>query len=115
MAVLTRNGLVAAILNFLSPGDFLTRDDVREELEREVDRAGAAALLDLKSRLEEDHGWTYYPADPLARRIHHLLADRFIRDDSRLDGLRHLELLGEGPVVMCANHLSYADGNVIYA
>jgi 1-acyl-sn-glycerol-3-phosphate acyltransferase len=113
MTDVTGARLVAAILDFLTADDLLPRDEVRAQLEREVDAAGSAALLNLKTRLSEDHGWTYYPRDALAQRIHHVLADRFLQAGSRLDGLQHLETVPAGPVVICANHLSYADANVI--
>jgi 1-acyl-sn-glycerol-3-phosphate acyltransferase len=105
--------LVAAILDFVGADDLLTRDEIREQLAREVDAAGPAALLDLRARLSEDRGWTYYPPDPLAQRIHHLLADRFLRADSSVTGLRNLAGVGDGPIVICANHLSYSDANVL--
>ena len=60
-----------------------------------------------------DIGWGYYPPDPLARRIHHLLADRFLQADSHLAGADHLANALTGPVAIFANHLSYADANVV--
>jgi 1-acyl-sn-glycerol-3-phosphate acyltransferase len=105
--------LVAAILDFVGADDLLTRDEIREQLAREVDAAGPAALLDLRARLSEDRGWTYYPPDPLAQRIHHLLADRFLQADSSVEGLKNLARVGDGPLVICANHLSYSDANVL--
>jgi 1-acyl-sn-glycerol-3-phosphate acyltransferase len=108
-----RDGLVRAILAFLGTRDLLTVDEIRPALEREVDDAGTGALMALRERLGADHGWTYYPPDPLARRIHHLLADRFLEPESMVDGVAHLASIGNGPVVIFANHLSYADANVI--
>lgn len=105
--------LVSAILDFLSVDDLLPRDDVRRQLEHEVEAAGPTALLTLKARLSDDHGWSYYPPDVLARRIHHVLADRFLKADCVLEGSQNLLPLGSAPVVMCANHLSYSDANVI--
>jgi 1-acyl-sn-glycerol-3-phosphate acyltransferase len=105
--------LVAAILDFVGADDLLPRDEIREHLEREVDAAGPAALVDLKARLSEDRGWTYYSRDPLAQRIHHLLADRFLKAESSVAGLGNLAPLGDAPIVICANHLSYSDANVI--
>lgn len=105
--------LVTAILDFVGTEELLPRDEIRRQLEREVDAAGPAALMGLKARLSEDRGWTYYPPDPLVQRIHHLLADRFLEADSSVDGLRNLAPIGDAPLVICANHLSYSDANVI--
>jgi 1-acyl-sn-glycerol-3-phosphate acyltransferase len=108
------SALVDAILTFLGGGDPLAVDrDIRPSLEREVDAAGAEALDALKSRMRADCGWEYYPRDPLAQRVHHLLADRYLTADSRLEGAEHLETVAGAPVTIVANHLSYADANAI--
>ena len=109
----SRDRLVAAIMESMVGHDLLGAPDIRAELEREVDRAGADAVLALKERLGADGGWDYYPRDPLAQRVHHLLADRFLAPGSELLGVSHLAALGDEPVVLVANHLSYADANVI--
>lgn len=108
-----RDRLVAAIVESMPVHDLLAVADIRAELEREVDHAGPAAVLALKERISADSGWDYYPRDPLAQRVHHLLADRFLAPGSELRGAHHLDGLGNSPVVMMANHLSYADANVI--
>ena len=109
----SRDGLVAAILAFIGGSDLLTADVIRAVLEREIDAAGPAALVALKARLGADDGWAYYPSDPLARRIHHLLADRFLEEGSRVVGLEHLAAVAGAPLAIFANHLSYADANVV--
>src|SRR5215471_2108571 len=109
----SRDAVVGAILDFLGRGGLLPLDDVRAALEREIDAAGPDALVSLKARLAADDGWTYYPVDPLARRLHHLLADRFLERGSRVEGLDHLDALGAGPLTIFANHLSYADANAV--
>ena len=108
-----RDRLVDAILDFIAAADLLTREDIRSALEREVDAAGSDALLALKSSLSADLGWDYYPRDPLAQRLHHLLADRFLTPDSQVIAAEHLTEVMNTPVVIFANHLSYADANVI--
>jgi 1-acyl-sn-glycerol-3-phosphate acyltransferase len=113
MMLASREAVVAAILDFLGRGGLLPLDDIRVALEREIDAAGPEALVSLKARLAADDGWTYYPPDPLARRIHHLLADRFLERGSTVEGLPHLDALAEGPLTIFANHLSYADANVV--
>jgi 1-acyl-sn-glycerol-3-phosphate acyltransferase len=87
--------------------------EIRAALEREIDEAGPSALVALKERLATDVGWSYYQPDPLAQRIHHLLADCFVQPDSRLVGAGHLTTVGAAPVAIFANHLSYADANVL--
>jgi 1-acyl-sn-glycerol-3-phosphate acyltransferase len=110
---LTRDAVIAAVLAFIGGGDLLPVDDIRAALEREIDAAGADALVALKAALDADVGWSYYPPDPLARRIHHLLADRFVDAGSSVSGLEQLDALDGGPVTLFANHLSYADANVV--
>src|SRR4051794_5543561 len=113
MMLASRDTVVAAILDFLGRGHLLPLDEVRRALACEIDAAGADALVALQARLSADEGWTYYPPDPLARRIHHLLADRFLERDSIVTGLEHLRLAAPGPLLIFANHLSYADANVV--
>jgi 1-acyl-sn-glycerol-3-phosphate acyltransferase len=110
---LSREVLIDAILGFLADQDLLTLRDIRGALEREINGAGPDALLALKARLVADNGWDYYPRDPLAQRIHHLLADRFLGHGSELGNAHHLVCVTNTPVVLVANHLSYADANVI--
>ena len=57
----SRDGLIAAILEFIGEQDLLTLQDIRSALEREVDAAGRDGLLALKARLTSDTGWDYYP------------------------------------------------------
>jgi 1-acyl-sn-glycerol-3-phosphate acyltransferase len=112
-AALTREQLLAAILEFISGDDLLPLEDVRAALAAEIDAAGPAALIALRERLTADHGWSYYPPDPLARRIHHVLAHRFVRAESAVLGTDALDAIGDAPALLLSNHLSYADANVI--
>ena len=105
----SRNAFVEPILAFLAGRDLLTLDDIRIALEREIEEAGPDAVVGLKERLTEDLGWAYYPPDMLARRIHHLLADRLLHPDSVLTGAEHLAAVSGRPVAVFSNHLSYAD------
>jgi len=109
----SRDRLIDAILAFLGDRDLLTVDEIRGALEREIDDAGPSALVELKARLAADDGWTYYPPDPLARRIHHVLAARLLQPDSKLIGIEHAHAVAGRPVVILANHLSYADANLL--
>ena len=108
----SREALITAITTFLSGWD--TLDDIRECLKRELDAAGPRGLIRLSRALSSaGDDWSYYPRDPLARRIHQVLADRILLPDSALHGAEHLAALGSGPVVIVANHLSYADANLV--
>jgi 1-acyl-sn-glycerol-3-phosphate acyltransferase len=108
-----RDTLVAAILDFLSGQDLLTLEQIRLALEHEIDEAGADAVVALKERLAADAGWSYYPRDPLVQRIHHVLADTLLHPDSQLEGIEHVSAVADRPVVVMANHLSYADANLL--
>jgi 1-acyl-sn-glycerol-3-phosphate acyltransferase len=105
--------LIDAVLQFLGQGNLLAAADVRAALEREITSGDQSELLALKDHLTADHGWAYYPPDALARRIHHLLAGRFLTKTSRLAGLENLAAVGDAAVVIVSNHLSYADANVV--
>ena len=106
-------GLIDGIMAFLVRRDLLGPNQIRAGLEREIEQAGVAALTRLKARLvETDEGWNYHPPDPLARRIHEVLADRLLDSRSLLTGAGHLAAMAGAPVVIFGNHLSYADANL---
>ena len=108
-----RDTLIDAILSFIGGSTLLSAVEIRAALEREIDAAGSGALVALQASLTADDGWAFYRRDPLAQRIHHLLADRFLERGSAVEGLHHLDAAGAGPIAIVANHLSYADANVI--
>src|SRR4030095_6020267 len=110
----TREQLVSGILEFLNGQDLLALAEIRTALDREIDDAGPGSLVALRDRLTLDAGWTYYPPAPLARRIHLMLATRFIHPDSQVAGLEPLHAIAGQPVIILSNHLSYADANVLH-
>ena len=112
--LIDRDGLVSAITAFLSGNDRRMLDGIRQALEREIDVAGPSALADLGERLANTgSAWSFFPRDPLARRIHHVLADRLLEPTSVLSGVEHLSAIDGEPVVILANHLSYSDANLL--
>jgi 1-acyl-sn-glycerol-3-phosphate acyltransferase len=112
--LIDRDGLVSAITTFLAGNDRRTLDGIRHALEREIDAAGPSALADLGERLANTGStWSFFPRDPLARRIHHVLADRLLDPTSTLSGVEHLAAIDDEPVVILANHLSYSDANLL--
>jgi 1-acyl-sn-glycerol-3-phosphate acyltransferase len=113
-ALLDRDGLIAHITAFLAGYDAATLAGIQATLNREIDIAGPEALIRLNERLiAAGADWGYYAHDPLARRIHHLLADRVLEPGSALKGVEHIAAVAGAPVVIFANHLSYSDANVI--
>ena len=110
---LTPDSLIDSIIAFLAGHDGPTLEEVRRALRHELEMAGPAALLTLHERLVSEPDWDYYPADPVASRVHHLLADRLVDPASGIEGLAHAREVAGRPVVLFANHLSYADANLI--
>ena len=115
MAVpIAREPLIAAVTGVLAGFDTATLDAVRVLLEREIDAAGPGALSRLGDDLDRIGGtWDYNPRNVLARRIHHVLAERVLDAQSSLCGVEHLADVADRPVVVIANHLSYSDANLL--
>ena len=111
---MSAGALTAAIATFLAGRDAGTLRDIRAALDREIAAAGPDAFARLTQRLaDEGADWTFYPSDPLARRIHHLLAGWLVPHDSAIFGIEHLAAVEGRPLVIIANHLSYSDANLL--
>jgi 1-acyl-sn-glycerol-3-phosphate acyltransferase len=109
-----RDPLIAAITAFLARDHAQALGEIRDTLQREIDAAGPAALATLGNRLAHpDTDWSYYPSDPLARRIHRALARRVLQHEPVLLGTEHLAAVTGKPVVIISNHLSYSDANLL--
>jgi 1-acyl-sn-glycerol-3-phosphate acyltransferase len=109
-----RDPLIAAITAFLARDHAPALGEIRASLQREIDAAGPEALAALGHRLAEPGtDWSYYPSDPLARRIHRALARRVLQHEPALLGTEHLAAVAGRPVVIVANHLSYSDANLV--
>ena len=109
-----REVLVAAVTKFLANRDRAALEAIRESLEQEIDAAGPEALASLGQRLAAaGSDWSFYQRDPLARRIHHVLANTVLEPGSALTGQQHARAVAGCPVVIFANHLSYSDANLL--
>jgi 1-acyl-sn-glycerol-3-phosphate acyltransferase len=109
-----REPLVETIVRFLTHERVADPRDIRDCVERAIDESGPGAIDALSARLlRAGADWTYYPYDPLARRIHHALAPRVLRPEPVVRGADHLEAMTDTRLVIFANHLSYSDANVV--
>jgi len=109
-----REPLVDAISTFLAHKQMAGMSDIRASLERAIDEAGPDGIAFLGRHLADaGTDWSYYPRDPLARRIHRLLAEGVLRQKPIITGAGHLSAVAGKPLVIVANHLSYSDANAI--
>ncbi len=114
MPIVSRDLLIDAVLAALPEFEPATVRGIRRTLTRCVDEAGPDALEALNESLAlVGSDWSYYPKDPLASRIHELLAPRVLGPGSKLVGREHLRSVAGRAVVIVANHLSYADANLL--
>jgi 1-acyl-sn-glycerol-3-phosphate acyltransferase len=105
--------LVDAIINYLSHHHAPSLDHVRGTLTRALD-ARHSEMPRLCTRLSiSPIDWDFYPGDPLARAIHHELADQILDQPPVVNGVNHLREVIDRQVVIFANHLSYSDANLI--
>jgi 1-acyl-sn-glycerol-3-phosphate acyltransferase len=113
-ALLSRDALIDGIASFLAGVGPDALGAIRTALAIEIDRAGPDALVALNARLATTGAdWDYYAPDPLARRIHRILADRILDPGSGVAGVDCLAGVDGQPVVMFSNHLSYSDANLL--
>jgi 1-acyl-sn-glycerol-3-phosphate acyltransferase len=88
--------------------------ELRSRLTNVLDEGGRVGLARLFKRLATTGSdWNYYPSDLLARQIHSVVGDIVLGKESVLEGKEHLEKVRGRPAVFLANHLSYADANVL--
>jgi 1-acyl-sn-glycerol-3-phosphate acyltransferase len=57
--------------------------------------------------------FTYFPPDPLARRVQHVVAEFVLKPDSQVLGAEHLTGVIDRPLLLLSNHLSYSDANLL--
>jgi 1-acyl-sn-glycerol-3-phosphate acyltransferase len=109
-----REPLVEAIAGFLAHEHAAHLPEIRALVERAIDEAGTGAIAGLSDRLSRaGTDWSYYPPDPLVRRIHRELAPHVLRHEPAVFGVEHLDAVAGLPVVLVANHLSYSDANAV--
>jgi 1-acyl-sn-glycerol-3-phosphate acyltransferase len=111
---LGRDQLVAAITDFLANQDPGALAAMRTAVVAEIDGMPNTSLVALARRLATaGEDWSYYESDPVARRLHHVLADHILKPGSKLEGMDHVRAVAGKPIVIFANHLSYADANLV--
>ena len=112
--VITGEALIEAITSFLGRQAPATLEGIKVSLQREVEATPRPILAQLAHRLAASGtDWGYFPPDPLARRIHHIIAEYMLGEGSTLYGAEHAESVAGEPVIIFANHLSYSDANLL--
>jgi len=106
--------LFSAVDGLMAGQDARVLEHVHARLSRVIEEAGPEAFTALNKRLvAAGAGWEYFPPDPLARRIHHVLADLVLDSSSMFSGIEHVHAVDRRPVAIVANHLSYSDANML--
>jgi 1-acyl-sn-glycerol-3-phosphate acyltransferase len=107
----TRN-LIEHIVAFAGERPVDELSELRRRLEALLADVGDRAVTQLVKRLmTTGKDFTYYPPDPLARRIQHEVAT--LVEATVLLGAENLSAIGDRPAVLLANHLSYSDANLL--
>ncbi|MDH5676131.1 MAG: 1-acyl-sn-glycerol-3-phosphate acyltransferase [Myxococcales bacterium] len=117
-ASLEVEGLRAALLQRLQGFVALPEAGERERFTRLASAilagADADALRSLVARVTQGgDDWGYHRPEPLARQLHYAMAEVTLEPGSGLAGAQHLQALGDGPLILLPNHLSYSDANLI--
>lgn len=106
--------LIEQIVAFAGDRPVDELSDLRRRLEQVLATEGNRAVAQLVRRLmTTGTDFTYYPPDPLARRIQHEVATLALTEACVLLGAENLARVGDRPVVLLANHLSYSDANLL--
>ena len=120
MTITQENGFCApedltdAITEFVVRKSGIDDHSVRAVVEGVIDAAGDGAVARLRTHLaREADSWSYYPADALARTVHHQLAGLVLQEPPVINGAERLASVHRHPLIIVANHLSYSDANVI--
>jgi 1-acyl-sn-glycerol-3-phosphate acyltransferase len=109
-----RAALVEQLIAFAGDNSPAVVEDLRARLHKVLDAGGRVGLARLMKRLASTGSdWTYYEKDALARQIHDVVGDAVLGPDSRLEGADHLAMVRGQRALFLANHLSYADANVL--
>jgi 1-acyl-sn-glycerol-3-phosphate acyltransferase len=104
--------LIAAVLAFAAERPPEEMRALEKRIEELLGSAEPGAVLRLLQRLGTTGAeFSYYPPDPLARKIHSAVGDVVLKDEHALSGAERLAGLETLPVVFLQNHLSYSDAN----
>jgi 1-acyl-sn-glycerol-3-phosphate acyltransferase len=83
-------------------------------LQEVLARVDDAALARFARRLRETGGgWGYHEPDPVARALGRVVQDAVLEPGSELIGVEHLRAADARPRIFLANHLSFADANLL--
>jgi 1-acyl-sn-glycerol-3-phosphate acyltransferase len=106
--------IVERILAFAGERPPEERDALRVRLEQLLASEPDDAVRTFVDRiLTTGSEFTYFPPDPLARRVQHVVADFVLQGDAELLGSEHLSEVGDRPLLLLSNHLSYSDANLL--
>jgi 1-acyl-sn-glycerol-3-phosphate acyltransferase len=106
--------LADAITTFVVRKSGIGHTRVRSVIESVIAAAGDDAVECLQAQMARPaDAWSYYPANALARQVHHQLANVVLEEPPVIQGAERLTAVHGKPVIIVANHLSYSDANVI--
>ena len=106
--------LADAITTFVVRKSGIEHTRVRAVVDDVIAAAGGDAVERLQTQLANPaDAWSYYPANALARQVHHQLANVVLQEPPVIHGAERLSGVHGRSAIIVANHLSYSDANVI--